>query len=114
MANAAAVDLLPSIIDNKIYYPGRHALVLVAKRRIPRGAEIRFDYNADQQLDPGGGVMVQMMMQKHGLTMAQINDKTWLTTRYVVTPPEKNHAGIVEDDFVFRFVSDVERKKTSS
>ena len=105
LANASAVDLLPSIIDNDVTYSGRHALVLVAKRKIPKGAEVRFDYNADEP-EAGGGVMVNMMMEKHDLTMAQINNKAWQTTRWV-TPPEQNHAGIVEKDFVFRYVSEV-------
>ena len=103
-ANAEAVDILPSIIDNDIPYAGRHALVLVAKRDIALGQEIRFDYNSNEP--EGEGVMTKMMMRKHGLTLAQINDKTWLTTRWV-TPPERNWAGIVEDDFMYRFVSEI-------
>ena len=103
LANASAVDLLPSIIDNNVSYAGRHALVFVAKRDIAAGSEIRFDYNANE---PGEGTMTKMMMKKHGLTLAQINDKTWLTTRWV-TPPERNHAGVVERDFEFQYVSEV-------
>ena len=104
IANAEAVDLLPSIIDNNKYYPGRHALVLVATRDIHLGSEIRFDYNANEP--EGEGVMLKMMMRKHGLTSAQINNRAWLTARYI-TPPERNHAGVVEPDFMYRFISDV-------
>ena len=102
IANASAVDLLPSIIDNDKPYSGRHALVLVAKTRIPRGTEIRFDYNSDQQ---GTGDMVKMMKKK-GVSYSDINDKSFLSARYV-TPPEHNHAGVVERDFPYRFVSDI-------
>ena len=102
LANAEAVDLLPSIIDNDLYYPGRHALVLVAKKRVPKGTEIRFNYNSDQQ---GEGDMVKMM-KKRGVTEAQINDRSWLTARYY-PPPERNHAGMIEDDFPYRFVKEV-------
>ena len=49
LANAKSVDLLPKIIDHDIFYEGRHALVLVAKAFIPKGIEIRFNYNADQK-----------------------------------------------------------------
>ena len=67
------------------------------------GSEIRFDDNANE---PGEGTMTKMMIKKHGLTLAQINDKAWLTTRWV-TPPERNHAGVVERDFEFQYVSEV-------
>jgi len=53
LANASAVDLMPSIIDNNVYYQGRHALVFVAKSKIKRGTEIRFNYNSDQSNDSG-------------------------------------------------------------
>ena len=104
IANASAVDLLPSIIENDKYYPGRHALVLVAKRDIPLGSEIRYDYNANEP--EGQGVMTSMMMKKHGLTLAQINNRAWLTARYY-TPPERNHAGVVEGDFMYQFISEI-------
>ena len=48
LANAEAIDVMPSIIDNDIPYSGRHALVFVAKRDIPQGTEIYFNYNSDQ------------------------------------------------------------------
>ena len=104
IANAHAVDLLPTIIDNEIEYAGRHALVLVAKNFIPLGTEIRFDYNADQ--DENDGDMVRMMKKKYGLTVAQMNDTGFLTTTFV-TPPERNHSGMIEPDFEFGFLSDV-------
>jgi hypothetical protein len=46
------------------------------------------------------------MMKKKGVTQAQINDRSFLTLRYV-TPPERNHAGVVEADFPFRYVADL-------
>jgi hypothetical protein len=33
IANAEAVDILPTIIDNDVPYTGRHAMVLVAKQK---------------------------------------------------------------------------------
>ena len=102
LANASSVDVMPFIIDNDIPYAGRHALVLVAKTRIPLGTEIRFNYNQDQGDD---GDMVRMMRRK-GVTDAQINDRAFLTARYV-TPPERNHAGVVEPDFPFQFISEI-------
>ena len=101
IANAEAVDILPTIIDNDIPYKKRHALVLVAKQKIARGTEIRFSYNEDDN-----GEMVRMMMKKKGITQAQINDRTFLKLRYV-TPPERNHAGQVEKDFPFDFIEDL-------
>ena len=105
-ANASAVDLLPSIIDNDIFFKGRHALVLVAKTRIPRGTEVRFNYNSDQA---GDGDMVKMMKRK-GVTDAQINDRSFLSQRYF-TPPERNHAGVVERDFAYNFISETGPKE---
>ena len=102
LANASAVDILPTIIDNDVYYPHRHALVLVAKKRIPEGMEIRFPYNADQK---GEGDMVRMMKRK-GVTDDDLNNRAWLTTRYV-TPPERNHAGTLGSDFMYQFIGDV-------
>ena len=100
IANAEAVDMLPTIIDNDIPYTKRHALVLVAKQKIAKGTEIRFSYNEDDD-----GEMVKMMKKK-GITQAQINDRTFLKLRYV-TPPERNHAGIVEKDFPFDYIGDL-------
>ena len=101
VANAEAVDILPTIIDNNTPYTKRHALVLVAKQKIAKGTEIRFSYN-----ETDDGEMVRMMMKKKGVTRAQIDDRSFLTLRYV-TPPERNHAGIVETDFPFQFVADL-------
>jgi len=106
LANASAVDILPTIIDNNVYYPHRHALVLVAKKHIPKGTEIRFPYNADQK---GEGDMVRMMKKK-GVTDDDLNNRAWLTTRYV-TPFERNHAGTVESDFMYRFIGDVSKTR---
>ena len=100
IANAEAVDILPTIIDNNTPYNGRHALVLVAKQQIAKGTEIRFNYNESDD-----GEMVRIMKKK-GVTQSQINDRSFLTLRYV-TPPERNHAGLVEPDFPFRYVSDL-------
>ena len=100
LANAEAVDILPTIIDNDTPYTERHALVLIAKQKITKGTEIRFNYN-----EKDDGEMVKMMKKK-GVTQAQINDRSFLTLRYV-TPPERNHAGLVEDDFPFDFVGDL-------
>ena len=99
-ANAEAIDILPTIIDNNTPYTKRHALVLVAKQKIALGTEIRFNYNESDD-----GEMVRMMKKK-GVTQAQINDRSFLNLRYV-TPPERNHAGLIEDDFPFRFVGDL-------
>jgi hypothetical protein len=64
-------------------------MVLVAKQKILQGTEIRFSYN-----EHDNGAMVKMM-RKRGVTQAQLNDRSFLTLRYV-TPPERNHAGVVE------------------
>ena len=101
IANASSVDLLPTIIDNDKYYPGRHALVLVAKKSIPKGVEIRFNYNSDQGTHDGD--MVRQMIAQ-GVTEQQLFSRSFLNTRYK-TPPERNHAGVVEADFPYRFVS---------
>lgn len=103
LANASAVDLLPSIIDNDISFKGRHALVLVAKTRIPKGTEVRFNYNSDQGDD---GDMARMMRRK-GVTDAQMNDRSWKSQRYI-TPPERNHAGVIEIDFPYEFISEID------
>ena len=105
LANASAVDLMPSIIDNDVYYEGRHALVFVAKSKIKRGTEIRFNYNSDQSND--SGEMVRMM-KKRGVTEEQINNRNFLFKRYF-TPPEHNWTGVVEPDFPYRFVSDIDK-----
>ena len=90
IANAEAVDILPTIIKNGVPYSGRHALVIVAKRNIPAGAEIRYDYNSNDD-----DVMVSMMMSKYGLTRSQIENGVWRTVRWV-TPPD---TGIRQPDF---------------
>jgi hypothetical protein len=46
------------------------------------------------------------MMKPHGITEAQLNSKAFRTTRYI-TPPERNHAGIVERDYPYRFIKEV-------
>ena len=102
-ANAEAVDALPLIIDNDLPYAGRHAMVLVAKHKILKGTEIRFSYNEGMKTD------MEKQMRKQGVTPQQLNDRTYLTLRYV-TPPERNHAGIVEKDFPYRFISDLHVK----
>lgn len=102
IANAYAIDLLPAIIDNDIIFDGRHALVLVAKTFVRKGTELRFDYNSDQST----GDMINMMQTKYNLTIQQIRDTGFLTTTFV-TPPERNHAGVIESDFSFQFVSDI-------
>ena len=48
------------------------------------------------------------MMKKKGVTAAQINDRTFLTTRFI-TPPETNHAGIVQRDFPYQFIDEIVR-----
>lgn len=104
IANATAVDALPMIIDNEKPFKGRHALLLVSKAFIRKGTEVRFDYNLHQGSE---GEMVQMMRRK-GVTEAQLNDTRFLTTRYI-TPPERNHAGVVEKDFPYEFIGDLKR-----
>jgi len=106
IANAEAKDILPTIIDNRKYYPGRHALVLVAKTKIPKGVEIRFNYNADQGFGGSSDSDMVRKMLSRGVTEQQLYSRSFLTTRYK-TPPERNHAGIVEADFMYRFISDL-------
>ena len=107
IANAEAKDILPTIIDNDKYYPERHALVLVAKTNIPKGVEIRFNYNADQGFGGGGDSDMVRAMLSRGVTEQQLYSRAFLTTRYV-TPPERNHAGTVEKDFMYRFIGDID------
>ena len=102
IANAQAIDILPTLIENNVPYKGRHALVLVAKQKILTGTEIRFNYNEHDD-----GEMVQMMKKK-GVTDAQLRDRSFLTLRYV-TPPERNHAGMIEPDFPYQFMRDLHR-----
>lgn len=100
IANAKAMDILGSIIDEGIPFLGRHALVLVAKTDIPEGTEIRFSYNEQED-----GDMVQMMLAR-GVTRAQLSDRSFRTLRFV-RPPDRNHSGLVERDFPIKFIDDV-------
>jgi hypothetical protein len=84
---------MPAIVEHRVLYSGRHALVLVATRDIPQGIEIRFDYNSDQ---PGEGTMARMMRERHGLRLKEIEDAAWHTLRWN-TPVEDGC--VVEDDF---------------
>ena len=97
IANAQAIDILPTLIENNMPYKERTALVLVTKHKILTGSEIRFNYNEHDD-----GEMVQMMKQK-GVTDDQLRDRSFLTLRYV-TPPERNHAGMIEPDFPYQFM----------
>ena len=106
LANAKSKDILPTIIDNDKYYPERHALVLIAKTKIPKGIEIRFNYNADQGFGgPSDSDMVRAMYSR-GVTEQQLYSRAFLRTQYE-TPPERNHAGTVEKDFRYRFLTDL-------
>ena len=105
IANAKSKDILPIIIDNDKYYPERHALVLVAKTKIPKGVEIRFNYNADQRFgSPSDSNMVRDMLSR-GVTEQQLYSRAFLRIRYKNTPPDR--AGVVKADFAFQTVSDL-------
>ena len=104
LANAKSVDLLPKIIDHDIFYEGRHALVLVAKAFIPKGIEIRFNYNADQGYGgPSDSGFVQKMMAA-GVTEQELYSRVFLRTRFVPPPDAKWYD--IEEDFEYNHLSD--------
>ena len=47
-------------------------------------------------------------MKKRGVTEEQINNRNFLFKRYF-TPPEHNWAGVVDPDFPYCFVSDIDK-----
>ena len=105
IANAKGKDILPTIIDNGKNYPGRHAMVLIAKTKIPKGVEIRFNYNADQGFGgPSDSDMVRKMLSR-GVTEQQLYSREFLRIRYKNTPPDR--AGVVKADFMYNFISDL-------
>ena len=107
IANAKSKDILPTIIDNDKYLSRATRFGFnIAKTKIPKGIEIRFNYNADQGFGgPSDSDMVRAMLSR-GVTEQQLYSRAFLRTQYE-TPPERNHAGTVEKDFMYRFIGDV-------
>ena len=104
LANAYAVDLIPTIVRHSVPYDDRTALVLIAKKSIRKGTEIRFNYNIDQGDDDGP--MVQQMLAQ-GVQPRSFLDPSFLTSRFFTPPEPQNHAGNVVRDFPYRFVHDM-------
>ena len=78
LANAKSKDILPTIIDNDKYYPERHALVLTTKTKIPKGIEIRFNYNAEQGFGGRSDSDMVRAMLSRGVTEQQLYSRAFL------------------------------------
>ena len=93
IANAFVLDILPTLLKKTVDLPSRTAVVLVAKQDIPKGQEIRFDY------DMGGDQQMFRMMRQSGVADEALRSRLFLGTTWIEPPPPPNHSGMVERNF---------------
>ena len=93
-ANAFALDILPTLLRMSTRQPSPTALVLVAKRDIPAGQEIRFDYDKGTRRSE-----FYEMMRAAGVGEGALTSSAYLGTTWITPPHPPNHAGMVEDDY---------------
>lgn len=95
IANAFVLDILPTLLKRSVDQPSRTAVVLVAKQDIPKGQEIRYDYD----INVDGDRQMYRMMRQSGVADEALRSRLFLGTTWIEPPPPPSHSGMVERNF---------------